>query len=104
MYHRKAMDKMKGRPPGPQMPCGWGCGELLSTGNVREHFASCPKRNQATVWMVEVRSRAGGDWEVLGHRPSRKLARYLAQTGRAGGFQTRIVGRKPHLALVSGQE
>ena len=33
-----------GRPAGPTMPCGWGCGKLMRAGEVRAHFRDCPKR------------------------------------------------------------
>ena len=33
-----------GRPAGPAMPCGWGCGQLMRAGQVRGHFRDCPKR------------------------------------------------------------
>jgi hypothetical protein len=33
-----------GRPAGPMMPCGWGCGQLMRAGQVRGHFRDCPKR------------------------------------------------------------
>jgi hypothetical protein len=33
-----------GRPAGPTMPCGWGCGKLMRAGEIRAHFRDCPKR------------------------------------------------------------
>ena len=33
-----------GRPSGPRMPCGWGCGAKLSATEMRGHFTRCPKR------------------------------------------------------------
>ncbi len=33
-----------GRPPGAAMPCGWGCGEILTARQMRAHFAICPNR------------------------------------------------------------
>jgi hypothetical protein len=35
-----------GRPRGPEMPCGWGCGANLTATQMREHFTTCPKRPQ----------------------------------------------------------
>jgi hypothetical protein len=35
-----------GRPPGPTMPCGWGCGAKLTATEMRPHFTECPKRPQ----------------------------------------------------------
>lgn len=32
-----------GRPPGPRMPCGWGCGAELTGQEMRPHFTRCPK-------------------------------------------------------------
>jgi hypothetical protein len=31
-------------PPGPRMPCGWGCGAKLTNGQMRRHFTDCPRR------------------------------------------------------------
>ena len=36
-----------GRPRGPQMPCGWGCGAWLTEHQMRAHFTRCPKRPAA---------------------------------------------------------
>lgn len=36
-----------GRKPGPHMPCGWGCGALLTAVTIREHFVACPLRPSA---------------------------------------------------------
>jgi hypothetical protein len=36
-----------GRPPGPRMKCGWGCGDQLTERKVRAHFTLCPKRPAA---------------------------------------------------------
>ena len=33
-----------GRPRGPRMACGWGCGIALSGHEMRAHFTGCPKR------------------------------------------------------------
>ncbi len=33
-----------GRPPGPRMPCGWGCGAELTGQEMRPHFTRCPNR------------------------------------------------------------
>ena len=33
-----------GRPRGPQMPCGWGCGAKLTGIQMRAHFTICPNR------------------------------------------------------------
>lgn len=33
-----------GRPRGAEMPCGWGCGALLTARDMRTHFATCPNR------------------------------------------------------------
>lgn len=33
-----------GRPRGPQMPCGWGCGARLTDHKMRAHFTGCPNR------------------------------------------------------------
>jgi hypothetical protein len=33
-----------GRPRGPQMPCGWGCGAKLTEHQMRCHFTDCPNR------------------------------------------------------------
>ena len=37
-----------GRPPGPTMPCGWGCGAALTASQIRPHFTGCPMRPQKT--------------------------------------------------------
>ena len=34
----------RGRPSGPRMPCGWGCGASLRASDLRTHFVSCRKR------------------------------------------------------------
>ena len=39
----KAINLMGG-PPGPRMPCGWGCGAKLTTSQMRRHFTDCPRR------------------------------------------------------------
>jgi hypothetical protein len=36
--------KPLGRPRGPEMPCGWLCGMMITAGSVREHMAYCPNR------------------------------------------------------------
>ena len=33
-----------GRPPGPSMRCGWGCGTLVTATQSRTHFHHCPNR------------------------------------------------------------
>ena len=33
-----------GRPPGPLMPCGWGCGDNLTVVQMRTHFRDCINR------------------------------------------------------------
>lgn len=33
-----------GRPQGPRMPCGWGCGDSFTATQLRPHFTVCPKR------------------------------------------------------------
>src|SRR5271163_1066742 len=33
-----------GRPRGPRMKCGWGCGAQLTGRDMRAHFTICPKR------------------------------------------------------------
>ena len=33
-----------GRPRGPLMPCGWGCGANLTAVEIRDHFSHCPSR------------------------------------------------------------
>jgi hypothetical protein len=33
-----------GRPQGPRMKCGWGCGGKLTGRDMRAHFTICPKR------------------------------------------------------------
>ena len=35
---------LSGGPPGPRMPCGWGCGAKLTTSQMRRHFTDCPRR------------------------------------------------------------
>jgi hypothetical protein len=42
-----------GRPPGPRMPCGWGCGAELTGQEMRPHFTRCP--NRPTVFDLERR-------------------------------------------------
>ena len=41
-----------GRPRGPRMPCGWGCGAALSATEMRPHFSVCWRRPErdAIVW------------------------------------------------------
>jgi hypothetical protein len=36
--------KRGGRPPGPRMPCGWGCGAELTARLMRGHFTECSNR------------------------------------------------------------
>ena len=38
-----------GRPVGPKMPCGWGCGAKLTASEMREHFTRCPKHPKSEV-------------------------------------------------------
>jgi hypothetical protein len=38
----------RGRPPGPRMKCGWGCGAQLTGRNMRAHFTICSKRLAAS--------------------------------------------------------
>jgi len=38
-----------GRPPGPRMACGWGCGAQLTASEMRGHFARCAKRPKVSV-------------------------------------------------------
>ena len=45
---------MSGRPPGPRMPCGWGCGAQLTARLMRGHFTDCSN------WPGEFRSQ--GPW------------------------------------------
>ena len=34
----------RGRPPGPRMLCGWGCGAKLTASQIRGHFTKCSRR------------------------------------------------------------
>jgi hypothetical protein len=43
---KQQIKRGRGSPRGPLMPCGWRCGAMLSTGDVREHMANCPNRQQ----------------------------------------------------------
>jgi hypothetical protein len=38
----------RGRPRGPRMKCGWGCGAQLTGRYMRAHFTTCPKRPEAS--------------------------------------------------------
>jgi hypothetical protein len=40
------MKKKRGRPYGPYMPCGWGCGAMLTATTIRRHFTDCPARKK----------------------------------------------------------
>jgi hypothetical protein len=40
----KGAKAKRGRPPGPRMLCGWGCGLQLTATQIRGHFAECPNR------------------------------------------------------------
>jgi hypothetical protein len=44
-----------GRPAGPAMPCGWGCGANLTAVQIREHFTNCPRRPTDSTAAVSVR-------------------------------------------------
>ncbi len=49
MAYQPARERRKnapgaGRPFGPSMPCGWGCGKAMRAGEIRAHFRDCPKR------------------------------------------------------------
>ena len=46
-----------GRPAGPRMPCGWGCGATLASTDMRTHFTECPKRPTRSHWMKQTRCR-----------------------------------------------
>ncbi len=40
----QALRHAGGRPRGATMPCGWGCGAVLTAREMREHFTDCPKK------------------------------------------------------------
>src|SRR5271156_3466349 len=43
-FERDPTFNLIGRPRGPRMKCGWGCGAKLTGRNMRAHFTICPKR------------------------------------------------------------
>ncbi len=43
-WRRDPTFNLIGRPRGPQMPCGWGCGAKLTGIQMRAHFTICPNR------------------------------------------------------------
>ena len=54
----KVKSKM-GRPTGPSMPCGWGCGAMLTATQIREHFVTCRKRPRPLAPDAPPRSARG---------------------------------------------
>ena len=44
---RGTLKVKRGRPAGPRMKCGWGCGEQLTASRMRTHFTVCPERPRA---------------------------------------------------------
>jgi hypothetical protein len=61
LERRRGILKVKrGRPAGPRMRCGWGCGEQLAGRNMRAHFTICARwRQPLTTW-----SDDGGAWRL----------------------------------------
>ena len=43
-WERDPTFNLMGRPRGPRMACGWGCGAELTGHKMRGHFTICPKR------------------------------------------------------------
>ena len=66
-----------GRPRGPQMPCGWGCGAKLGEHQMRAHFTKCPKRPLAISHVVRAsrgkRGRSPGVRMLCGWRCRARL-------------------------------
>jgi hypothetical protein len=54
-----------GRPRGPRMKCGWGCGAELTSHQMRAHFTTCPNRPPASQQIT----RRGGILRVKRGRP-----------------------------------
>src|SRR5580698_1178476 len=51
---RRRNSKVKrGRPPGPRMKCGWGCGTRLTASQMRAHFTVCPSRPASDHWCTD---------------------------------------------------
>jgi hypothetical protein len=65
-----------GRPRGPRMKCGWGCGAKLTGRNMRAHFTICPKRPAASG---EMERRRGTLKVERGHPPGRECCAVGAQ-------------------------
>src|SRR5437879_2754985 len=43
-FRRDSTFNLIGRPRGPRMTCGWGCGAELTGSQMRSHFTACPNR------------------------------------------------------------
>jgi hypothetical protein len=57
---RGTLKVKRGRPAGPLMKCGWGCGSKLTGCQMRAHFARCPKGLSApTTWTERPRTNRG---------------------------------------------
>jgi hypothetical protein len=80
---RRGTLKVKsGRPAGPQMKCGWGCGEQLTGRNMRAHFTRCPKRPAASDHV---------DWKPTGAANAMRLAlRYCSRQRSGEGMRGRV--------------
>ena len=70
-----------GRPRGPQMACGWGCGACLTEHQMRTHFTICPKRPAISDHVRRASPhRAAGSGQT-----NKRLRRSKAKRGRPPG-------------------
>jgi hypothetical protein len=70
-----------GRPRGPQMACGWGCGACLTERQMRTHFTICPKRPAISDHVRRASPhRAAGSGQT-----NKRLRRSKAKRGRPPG-------------------
>src|SRR5580658_2832534 len=67
---RGTLKVKRGRPAGPRMKCGWGCGEQLTGRNMRVHFTICAMRPAASDDL----DRRGGSLKVKRGLPSGRAA------------------------------
>jgi hypothetical protein len=67
---RGTLKVKRGRPAGPRMKCGWGCGEQLTGRKMRVHFTICAMRPAASDDV----DRRGGSLKVKRGLPSGRAA------------------------------
>jgi hypothetical protein len=63
----------RGRPAGPRMPCGWGCGGWLTSHVMRAHFTRCPNRPAALPQVNSLDRRGKNSKAKRGRPPGRRM-------------------------------